>query len=232
MYGINEQDRKVHCSDVFSSQLKDMRVSSPSRVTVLRIPLSKEEQNMSSNQPYPRDPRMQEYQQPPNQVPSEGRGYGVTNDTVRSSSNGSAYAQSQHESYVDSMGNQIENRAEVFEDENLRRANIRYWIARIVYFVLGVLEIILLLRLIFRLLGANQSSDFVMFLYNLSRVFVAPFNGIFNDQALGRSVFEISTLVAMLVYALIAWGIVSLGNLIFAPKYSGQRRISTTRRSR
>jgi len=71
-----------------------------------------------------------------------------------------------------------------------------------------------------------------MFLYNLSHIFVAPFNGIFNDQALGRSVFEISTLVAMLVYALIAWGIVSLGNLIFAPKYSGQRRISTTRRSR
>ena len=187
---------------------------------------------MSSNQPYPRDPRMQEYQQPPNQAPVEGRGYGTSNDTVRSSSNGSAYAQSQHESYVDSMGNRVENRAEVFEDENLRRANIRYWIARIVYFVLGVLEIILLLRLIFRLLGANQSSDFVMFLYNLSRVFVAPFNGIFNDQALGRSVFEISTLVAMVVYALVAWGIVALGNLIFAPKYSGRQSSTTTRRNR
>ncbi|HXZ03517.1 MAG TPA: hypothetical protein VEH81_01720 [Ktedonobacteraceae bacterium] len=130
------------------------------------------------------------------------------------------------------MGNQVENRAEVFEDENLRRANIRFWIARVVYFVLAVLEIILLLRLIFRLLGANQSSDFVMFLYNLSHVFVAPFNGIFNDQALGRSVFEISTVVAMIVYALIAWGIVSLANLIFAPKYSGRQSSTTTRRSR
>jgi hypothetical protein len=185
---------------------------------------------MSSNQPYPGDPRMQEYRQPPNQAP--GGGYGNSNDTVRSSHYGSAYGQSQHESYTDSMGNQVENRSEVFEDVNLRRANIRFWISRIVYFVLGVLEIILLLRLIFRLLGANPSSEFVMFLYNLSHIFVAPFNGIFNDQALGRSVFEISTLVAMLVYALIAWGIVSLGNLIFAPVYSGQRRTSTTRRSR
>jgi cation transport ATPase len=180
---------------------------------------------MRSNQPYPRDPRIPEYQQPPSQA-------SVSNDAFQSSSNGSAYAQSQRESYVDSTGNRVENREEVFEDENVRRANIRYWIARIVYFVLGVLEIILLLRFIFRLLGANQGSDFVMFLYNLSHVFVGPFNGIFNDQALGRSVFEISTLVAMIVYALIAWGIVSLGNLIFAPRYSGRQSTTTTRRSR
>jgi len=99
-----------------------------------------------------------------------------------------------------------------------------------VYFVLGVVEVILLLRLIFRLLGANESSDFVMFLYNLSHIFVGPFNGIFNDQALGRSVFEISTLVAMIVYALIAWGLVSLGNLIFAPQYPGRQSRTTTRR--
>ena len=185
---------------------------------------------MSSNQPYPRDPRMQDYQQPPNQAPAGG--YGNPNDTVRSSNYGSAYGQSQQESYIDSTGNQVENRSEVYEDENLRRANIRYWISRTVYFVLGVLEVILLLRLIFRLLGANQSSAFVMFLYNLSHIFVGPFNGIFNDQALGNSVFEISTLVAMVVYALIAWGVVSLGNLIFAPKYSGQQRVSTTYRRR
>src|SRR5438876_3586888 len=187
---------------------------------------------MSSNQPYPRDPRMQEYQRPPNQSPVEGRGYGTSNDTVQSSSYGSAYGQSQRESYVDPMGNQVENRSEVFEDENLRRANIRFWITRIVYFVLGVLEVILLLRLIFRLLGANEVSAFVMFLYNLSHVFVGPFNGIFNDQALGRSVFEISTVVAMLVYALIAWGIVSLGRLLFAPLPPGQQSITTSRRDR
>ncbi len=183
---------------------------------------------MSTNQPYPRDPRLQDYQQPPNQVP--GNGYSSADDTVQTSNVGSAYAQRQHESYVDSRGNQVENRSEVYEDENLRRANIRAWITRVVYFVLGVVEVILLLRLIFRLLGANESSDFVMFLYNLSHIFVGPFNGIFNDQALGRSVFEISTLVAMIVYALIAWGIVSLGNVIFAPQYPGRQSRTTTRR--
>ncbi len=181
-----------------------------------------------SNQPYPSDPRMQPgYQGPPDQAP-----YGVANNTVRSASGDGMQVQSQRESYVDPAGNRIENHSEVFEDENLRRTNRSYWIARIVYFVLAVLEVILLLRFLFRLLGANQSSSFVLFLYNLSHVFVGPFNGIFNDQALGRSVFEVSTIVAMIVYALIAWGIVSLCRVIFSPKYTGRQTFTTTRRGR
>jgi len=69
-------------------------------------------------------------------------------------------------------------------------------------------------------------------LYNLSHIFVVAFNGIFNDQALGRSVFEISTIVAMIVYALIAWGIVSLCRVIFAPNLPGRQSVTTTRRRR
>jgi len=131
---------------------------------------------------------------------------------------------------VDRAGNRVENREEEYVDQNLRRANMRVWITRVVYYMLAVLEVILGLRFIFRLLGASQGNDFVMFLYNLSHVFVGPFNGIFNDQALGRSVFELSTIVAMLVYALIAWGIVSLGKVVFAPNYTGRQSATTTRR--
>ena len=175
-----------------------------------------------SNQPYS--------PQPPNQVPDDRRAYGAASNTVSSANSGSAYAESQHESYVDPMGNRVEKRAEVFEDENQRRANTRYWVSRIIYFALGVLEVILLLRFLFRLLGANQDNGFTMFLYNLSYVFVVAFKGIFTDPAVGRNVFEISTIVAMLVYALVAWGLVSLGRLIFAPNLSDRQSITTTRR--
>ncbi len=181
-----------------------------------------------SYQPSPPKPGTQGHQQPPNQAPVEGQAYGASS---ASSSNG-ATAQSQYERYVDPMGNQIEKREEVFVDENQRRANIRHRITNITYYVLGVLEVILLLRLFLRLLGANEDSSFVAFLYNLSHIFVVPFNGIFNDQALGRSVFETSTLIAMIVYALLAWGIVTLGKLIFARTGPGAQSISSTRRSR
>ena len=184
-----------------------------------------------SNQEYPPDPRSQGYQQPnqPYQQPT----YGPTNNSVRSSEAGGAYSQSQQESYVDPMGNRVENRQEVYEDKNLSRANTRYWITTITYFVLGVLEVILALRLLFRLLGANQDNGFITFLYSLSHIFVGAFNGIFNDQTIGsRGVFEVSTVIAMLVYALIAWGIVALGRVAFAPIVSGRQSITTTRRGR
>ena len=130
-------------------------------------------------------------------------------------------------------GQPVESRAEYVEDQNLMRANLRYWITRVVYFVLGVLEVIMALRFVFRLLGAHQTSTFVIFLYNLSHVFVYPFNGIFNDQTIGStSVFEVSTLIAMLIYALIAWGLVALGRVIFAPSLTNDQRFILSRRSR
>lgn len=175
-----------------------------------------------SYQPDSPDPRTRDTQ-----------GNSVANETVRSSDLGSAHAESQRESYVDRMGNRVDSHAEVFEDTNLRRANTRYQIRRITYSVLGVLEVILLLRLFFRLLGASRDSGFIVFLYGLSHVFVAPFNGIFNDQALGsRGVFEVSTLIAMLVYALLAWGIVVLGRTVYASTLAGRQSITATRRRR
>ena len=128
---------------------------------------------------------------------------------------------------------QVESHAEYVEDQNLMRANLRYWTIRVIYFVLGVLEVIMGLRFIFRFLGANQDSSFVMFLYNLSLVFVAPFNGIFNDQTIGKtSVFEVSTLIAMLIYALIAWGLVALSGVILAPSPTNEQHVIRSRHSR
>ena len=178
-----------------------------------------------SNEQYPPDPRSQEYQQ---QQP-----YGPVNNSARSSEVGGAYSQSQQESYVDPAGNRVESNEAVYVDRNQSRANTRYWITTVTYFVLGVLEVILALRLLFRLLGANQDNGFITFLYGLSHIFVGAFNGIFNDQTIGsRGVFEVSTLIAMLVYALIAWGIVALGRVAFAPVVSGRQTITSTRRGR
>ena len=128
---------------------------------------------------------------------------------------------------------EVESRTESIEDKNLKRTNVRYWITSMVYFVLGVLEVIMALRFVFRLLGAHQTSTFVIFLYNLSHVFVYPFNGIFNDQTIGStSVFEVSTLIAMLIYALIAWGLVALGRVIFAPSLTNDQHVTPSRHSR
>ena len=130
-------------------------------------------------------------------------------------------------------GYQVENSVQTYRDQALRRAQMRAWIISIIYFLLGVLEVILGLRFIFRLLGANEGNDFITALYNLSHAFVGPFNNIFNDQSIGsRSVFEMSTLVAMLIYALIFWGLASLVRVMLTPSYGTERRAVRTLRWR
>jgi len=87
-------------------------------------------------------------------------------------------------------------------------------IRKLVYYVLGVLETLLAFRFIFKFLGANPGSTFVSFIYTISEVFLAPFSGIFrsavNSGIETKSVLEPKTIIAMIVYALIAYGIVRL----------------------
>lgn len=193
-----------------------------------------------SNPGYQDDTTQSDFQPPPqpsypypqNQPPYEERVYQPVDNVVREADHGGARAESRYSSYRDADGNIIERRQQVYHDSNLERANIRYWATTVMYFLLGVVEVILGLRWLFRLLGANTDNSFIILLYGVSHPFVAPFNGIFNDQALGRqSVFEFSTLIAMLVYALIAWGLISLINLLMRPTPgSTDSTISTRRR--
>ena len=85
---------------------------------------------------------------------------------------------------------------------------------RIVYYIAGFIIALLALRLVLLLLAANQGAPFVDFVYGLSSVFAWPFYGIFSYQpSYGQSTFEISTVVAIIVYALIAMGIAKLFTL-------------------
>lgn len=85
---------------------------------------------------------------------------------------------------------------------------------QIIYFILGIIEAILGFRFLFKILGANPQSSFVSFIYDISDVLVAPFFNIFRTVVREGievvSIFEPATIVAMLVYAFIVWGIVRL----------------------
>lgn len=84
-------------------------------------------------------------------------------------------------------------------------------VARVIYFIFGVIIAFIALRMIFLLLAANQANGFVDFIYSVSGLFVSPFFGIFGRTlTYSSSVFELSSLVAIIVYALICWGLVSL----------------------
>jgi len=90
------------------------------------------------------------------------------------------------------------------------RAPIESVVARVVWFVFGVIEVLIAIRFVLKLLGANVAAGFVQFVYGVSGVFMAPFNTIFGAPRVSGATFEWSALVAIAIYALIAWGIVAL----------------------
>jgi hypothetical protein len=88
----------------------------------------------------------------------------------------------------------------------------------LIYFVFGALEILLAFRLVLKLLGASLSSYFVGIIYTLTGIFILPFEGIFRrgvtEGIETTAVLEPATVVALIVYAILAWGIVKLVRIL------------------
>jgi hypothetical protein len=81
---------------------------------------------------------------------------------------------------------------------------------QVVWYLCALLEILLAFRFFLRLAGANPAAGFTQFIYALSWPFAQPFIAVFSPTVVEGKVFEWTTLLAMLVYLLIAWGVASL----------------------
>lgn len=84
----------------------------------------------------------------------------------------------------------------------------------IIYFLFGAVEVLLIFRLFFKLAGAGTASGFVSFIYSLTQIFIIPFTGIFPQATaqgvVTTAVLEPATIVAIVVYPILAWGILQL----------------------
>ena len=88
------------------------------------------------------------------------------------------------------------------------RADGAVVIQRIIWYIAGFIITMLALRLVLLMLAANQGNAFVDLIYAISGFFAWPFFGIFGYQpTYGEFTFEVSTVVAIIVYALAAWGL-------------------------
>lgn len=84
-----------------------------------------------------------------------------------------------------------------------------------IWLLLGLLEAVLALRVVFKLIGVNAANPFATLLYNVTNLFVAPFASLAGAPAAAGMVLEISTILAMIIYLLIAWGIERIVFVLF-----------------
>jgi hypothetical protein len=87
--------------------------------------------------------------------------------------------------------------------------------SQLIWLLAGLLEAALALRVLLKLIGANAANPFAHLLYGVTGVFLVPFVGLTGTPASNGLVLEISTVIAMIVYALLAWVIERLVWVIF-----------------
>ncbi|HEX8968396.1 MAG TPA: YggT family protein [Chloroflexota bacterium] len=85
-----------------------------------------------------------------------------------------------------------------------------YRMTQLVYWVFGLVEGLILIRAVLKALGANPAAGFAQLIYGLTAPLVGPFVGLFNNPAYQGSVLELSSIVALIVYGLLAWLIARL----------------------
>jgi hypothetical protein len=85
------------------------------------------------------------------------------------------------------------------------------FVARAIYIIFAIIITFIVVRMILLMMGADPIDPFANFIYMVSSVFVVPFFLMFGyTPTYGAPVFEISSIVAMLVYILVGWGLAIL----------------------
>ncbi|MEO5965087.1 MAG: YggT family protein [Candidatus Limnocylindrales bacterium] len=77
---------------------------------------------------------------------------------------------------------------------------------RLVWLVFGILQALIVLRVVLLILGANHSNDLVSFIIGVTDPFVEPFRGMFRlDEVSGasRSILDVAAIVALIAWTLV-----------------------------
>jgi len=84
---------------------------------------------------------------------------------------------------------------------------------RVVTLIFGIIQTLIVLRILLLLLNAREGNDIVSFILNASQPFVAPFVGIFNVDALraSGSILDIAAIAALvgwtILEAIVIWAV-------------------------
>jgi hypothetical protein len=86
-----------------------------------------------------------------------------------------------------------------------KRRTSAFQATRLVWLAYGILETLILLRIVLKALGADAAAPVPFFVYGFTDLFLLSFKGSTGTPAAGGKVLEISSLIAAVIYALIAY---------------------------
>jgi len=111
--------------------------------------------------------------------------------------------------------------SESVSDPAATRLAVAAWLSNLIWFAFGLLDLALVTRFLLLAAGANARAGFAVFVYRVTDPFMVPFAGLFGRPVTyrgtaGLGIFSPETLVAILVYSVIAWAIVKVVELLLS----------------
>ena len=88
-------------------------------------------------------------------------------------------------------------------------------ISQLVWLVAGIIEALIGIRFVLKLMAANPNAGFAQFIYGITAPFLATFVNLTATPSVDGSVLEFWSLIAIVVYALLAWAIVKIIWILF-----------------
>jgi len=90
-----------------------------------------------------------------------------------------------------------------------------YKSTQIIWFIFGLIEALLGLRFVFKLIAVNPNNPFASLLYSITDLLLTPFASLASAPSAGGMVLELSTLLAMLIYAMFGWALERIIYVLF-----------------
>ena len=103
----------------------------------------------------------------------------------------------------------------VVENVNLEYRESVYKVSQIIWLLFGGLEALIGIRVILMLIGANPANGFTAFVYQLTQLFLWPFQNLIANPTFQNMTLEVTSIIAMIVYALLGWLIVRMIWVVF-----------------
>jgi hypothetical protein len=103
----------------------------------------------------------------------------------------------------------------VVENVNLEYRESVYKVSQIIWLLFGGLEALIGIRVILLLIGANPANGFTAFIYQLTQLFLWPFQNLIANPTFQNMTLEVTSIIAMIVYALLGWIIVRMIWVVF-----------------
>jgi hypothetical protein len=103
----------------------------------------------------------------------------------------------------------------VVQNVNLEYRETVYKVSQIVWLLFGGLEALVGIRVILLLIGANPANGFTAFVYQITQLFLWPFQNLIANPTFQNMTLEVTSIIAMIVFALLGWLIVRMIWVVF-----------------